>query len=71
MASSKIMYDESYGLKVGDRVCYQQSENGIVARVGDSGRVFYVVYNCNNDWENYLDYTAQATYIKDLKKGWK
>ena len=28
--------------------------------------VVFVVYNCNQDWENYKNYTAQATDPEDL-----
>ena len=29
-----------------------------------------VVYHCNNDWDNYRNYTAATTNIIDLKIGW-
>lgn len=33
---------------------------------GWSDTVIWVVYNCNDDWENYEDYTGQATAPEDL-----
>lgn len=32
----------------------------------DSTHVF-VVYHCNNDWDNYKDYTAASTPVRDLR----
>lgn len=66
-------------IKVGSRVCYQPShyyeyefENGIVKEIQehttDSVRV---VYNCDNDWTNYQNYTSALTNIKDLHLDWK
>lgn len=44
-------------------------EKGIVKSVVDADFVF-VVYSCNNDWENYKNYTGVKTATKDLKLGW-
>lgn len=46
----------------------QRSENGIVKRV--SGNSVWVVYYCNDDWENYQNYTGQLTPLEYLKEGW-
>lgn len=64
-------------LERGDKVCYipfdgcseDLYENGIVKSVNES--VAFVVYHCNNDWENYMNYTGAATNFNDLKLGWK
>lgn len=60
--------------EVGDMVTYDpgyKRERGIVKSFsGDETHVF-VVYNCNDDWENYGSYTAARTRIADLKHGWE
>lgn len=62
-------------IKIGDKVHYKppygRVENGIVKRVpeGQVGNVF-VVYNCAGEWDNYQDYTAALTHVKDLYPGW-
>lgn len=66
-------------LNPGDKVHYvpshatnpDQFENGIV-KEGDTHDqdCVRVVYHCNEDWENYKDYTAALTYIRDLRSGW-
>lgn len=66
-------------IKVGDKVYYQPShyekdrfENGIVKEIPDwSVDSVRVVYNCAKDWENYENYTAALTNIRDLFPGWK
>jgi len=67
-------------LKHGDKVYYQPdfmkehgvSENGIVKRIKDEcDDAVWVVYKCNNDWENYADYTGVKTDLSDLYHGWR
>ena len=56
----------------GDHVtyhAYNRTEVGIVKSISDESHVF-VVYHCNEDWENYKDYTAARTQISDLTHGW-
>jgi hypothetical protein len=56
---------------VGEKVTYITSykkEHGIVKSIRD-GNIF-VVYNCNEDWDNYKDYTAANTPHKMLVKEW-
>lgn len=56
----------------GDYVTYffkEKKERGIVKTVRDDGTVF-VVYKCNDDWENYRNYTGVNTDPVYLKKGW-
>lgn len=63
--------------KKGDKVYYipfpgadpTLYENGIVKEV-HSGYTCHVVFKCNNDWDNYENYTGQSTYVKDLNTGW-
>lgn len=55
------------GIQVGDKVHYFK-ENGIVKRIAEGG--CWVVYNCNNDWENYKDYTAAYTSFSNIQIGW-
>lgn len=61
-------------IKEGSRVYYTSPhgsiENGIVKSINESGTHAFVVYNCNNDWDNYKDYTGQHTNIEDLSVGW-
>jgi len=64
--------------KKGDLVHYQPEhykkddryENGIVKRVS-SGGVIFVVYNCNEQWDDFENYTAANTSPIDLYLGWK
>jgi hypothetical protein len=63
--------------KVGDKVRYQPEhygdrfENGIVKEIPEHDKfVLRVVYNCLDDWDNYRNYTAAITNIRDIKKGW-
>lgn len=63
--------------KVGDKVHYSPKkgpkENGIIKRIDDIPYVvpiIYVVYQCNNNWDNYKDYPAVWTRKEDLKLGW-
>jgi hypothetical protein len=58
--------------KPGDKVTYKQNlscENGIVKSVYDELHVF-VVYHCDNNWDDYQNYTAAKTAIEDLVEGW-
>lgn len=63
-------------LKVGDKVHYipfkgcdkKLIENGKVKIVYPS--IVFVVYQCNNEWNKWMEYTSQSTLIENLKKGW-
>lgn len=60
-------------LKSGDKVTYvtpYKKEKGIVKSVPDDRHAF-VVYNCEDDWDSYENYTAARTRIEDLKPGWR
>lgn len=71
-------------LKIGDKVCYQphhykrhdKYENGVVSRIqvgGINSKVdgVWVVYNCDDDWDNFKNYTGTLTNLEDLKLGWR
>lgn len=61
--------------KHGDPVTYlvdtEREELGMVKAQNefDHASVF-VVFNCGGDWDNYLNYPAVNTEIKDLVHGW-
>lgn len=61
-------------MKPGDKVHYLPrhgaKENGIVKSVSPDGDRIFVVYKCNEDWDNYRDYTGCSTAPEDLHKGW-
>ena len=60
-------------LSEGSKVTYlkgRTKEHGIIKVFSPEGRHAFVVFHCNNDWENYKDYTGQMSAVKDLKPGW-
>jgi hypothetical protein len=66
--------------KVGDKVHYAPRhyraidffENGIVKEVReDQKHTCFVVYNCNNEWHRYTDFTSAKTQLSDLFEGWR
>jgi hypothetical protein len=55
-------------------------ENGMVKEIPDfatdeKASVGYncvrVVYNCNEEWEHFTEYTSALTNLIDLKLGWR
>jgi hypothetical protein len=32
--------------------------------------ILFVVFRCNDEWDDYEKYTSQATNLKNLKPGW-
>ena len=47
-------------------------ENGIVKEIPDhTNTSIRVVYNCDGEWDKFMDYTSALTRIKDLEYGWK
>jgi hypothetical protein len=45
--------------------------NGIVKSRNElDGQTVFVVFKCNEDWDNYADYTGQSTRTSDLRPGW-
>lgn len=79
------MIEDVTTLKKGDKVYYQpfyyhndEWENGIVKEIPDQSDPYSyvygtvrVVYNCNDDWDNYENYTGALTNGRDLNLGWK
>lgn len=67
-------------LKIGQKVHYQPAhlkaenkyENGIVKNIleGCLDSVF-VVYSCESNWKDFMEYTSASTNIRDLHLGWK
>lgn len=59
-------------IKAGDYVHYTAphgtKENGRVKRISD--KIAFVVFHCDNDWKNYLKYTAASTRLADIHPGW-
>lgn len=62
--------DVNVGVKVHYTSEEGKTENGIIKGYEDSRRLIYVVYNCDNEWDKYYNYTGAATYIGDLTLGW-
>ena len=71
---------ETKNVNVGDKVYYDplkrfigfdiKYENGIIKEIVDDEYV-RVVYHCDNNWNNYQDYTGAMTAVRDLYLGWK
>ena len=52
---------------IGKAVIYDpgfKSERGLIKSWND--KWIFVVYNCDNNWNNFTDYTAAATNPEDL-----
>lgn len=58
------------GLKVHYTSPHGSRENGMVKSISEDGMSAFVVFHCDNDWENFRDYTGQHTKMKDLSPGW-
>lgn len=59
-------------MKPGDKVTHEwfgKIERGIIKSLSGSDHAF-VVYHCDENWDNYQNYTAERTQIKNLKLGW-
>lgn len=59
--------------QVGEKVTYishNGKEKGVVKSLSDDEHVF-VVYHCDDEWNNYQNYTAARTRISDLVLGWE
>ena len=70
------MKDNS-NLTIGQRVTYvpfegcdrSQYEHGMIKSTRNTDFAF-VVFNCDNSWANFQDYTGQLTMASDLREGW-
>ena len=49
----------------------EQIQNGMVKSLCDDPNYVFVVYNCNNDWYRFEDYTGQRTHKNQLSLGWQ
>lgn len=67
-------------VQVGDRVHFQPEyllkegkwENGVVKEIPEDYTSYVrVVYKCNDDWDNYQEYTGVLTHCRDLHLDWK
>jgi hypothetical protein len=59
--------------KIGDKVTYiteYKKEIGIIKEVFEESQVAFVVYKCNDNWENYKNYTGCLTNFKNLQLNW-
>jgi hypothetical protein len=80
------MMIDIYKIRVGDKVHYrpthygkEEYENGIVKEIRIDHQEPYqpcldsvwVVYNCDDKWVDYKDYTSAKTNLCDLHPGWK
>lgn len=51
----------------GQYVVYSKNNEHKKGRIKSwNEKSIFVVYNCDDDWENYTDYTAEATRPEDL-----
>ena len=60
-------------MKAGDKVTYvtnYNKERGIIKSIPDDQYAF-VVYRCDNKWDEFYNYTASRTDINDLILGWE
>jgi hypothetical protein len=65
------MKTEKSQFNVGDFVYYVEpfkTEYGRIKSLCDDPNFVFVVYNCNEDWDNYQNYTGARTNIKSLHK---
>lgn len=47
-------------------------KNGIIKEIPNhTDDAVRVVYHCNNDWNDYKNYTSALTNLRDLKLGWR
>lgn len=71
----KVLKFQNYNfMKEGDFVHHHPIvgpiENGRIKAFSPSGEIAWVIYHCNNDWNNYMDYTGQDTRVDSLELGW-
>jgi hypothetical protein len=65
------IYTQIY--KPGHKVTYHnhdKNENGIVKSLCDDLNYVFVVYHCDDKWDEYTNYTAARTPVNLLTKGW-
>ena len=64
-------------IQVGKKVHYidpntpNEFQNGIIKEIPEhTTKEVRVVYNCNNEWDRYQEYTSQLTPVSMLDLGW-
>lgn len=60
-------------MKIGDFVRYvfpTGHENGRIKSFHPTSNEPFVVYHCNDDWDNYMSYTGELTPHYNLRAGW-
>lgn len=61
-------------MKAGYKVTYVPDHGniqwGIIKEMHPTEKFAWVVYHCNDDWDDYENYTGQLTNLKNLKRGW-
>jgi len=78
MLKISFILTEKKVMKSGDKVHYIPSEgcdmslyeNGIIKSETPNKEGFFVVYNCNGEWDRIDEYTAANTNKRDLRFGW-
>lgn len=62
-------------LNIGDKVTFKQHDGkklkGIVKIIRKEHNTVFVVYSCDDNWENFADYTSQNSPIECLSLGWE
>ena len=84
MINKLDLIDVFVGMKVHYQPVYYKEddsyENGIIKEIPKFAKdknsiVGYnsvrVVYHCNDDWDQYANYTSALTNLQDLKLGWR
>ena len=58
-------------MKFGDKVTYLPTgEKGVIKKISENENKVWVVFQCNEEWDNFYNYTGQLVYKKDIKIGW-
>ncbi len=61
------MIEELNPFDLGSFIYYgEEKQKGKIKSYNNEKKIAFVVYSCNNDWNNYLQYTAEATNYEDL-----
>ena len=63
-------------IRVGMKVHYvdtfaRNCENGIVKGISQRSEAAFVVYHCDEKWDEFYNYTAALTMLRDLYPGWR
>lgn len=64
------LQDAIVGAKVTYHPLFGPDQKGIIKSTGNETTVF-VVYHCNDDWDNYIAYMGQGTLLNELLVGWQ